>query len=168
MSWPTPQGEPPGGPYYDEQPYSPYALPAGSDSPPYGAPPPYGPPPQYGQAGYGYQVQPTTTNSMAIASLVCSLCGAFVVPIIGSILGIIFGHIAKKQIRVSGEAGDGLAIAGLIVGYIFAGLYVLGCLSYIVFVVVLVGAAATTSGSYDSGSDGYSFVLPVLTSLFGG
>jgi Domain of unknown function (DUF4190) len=49
---------------------------------------------------------------MAILSLVF----AFVVPI----LGIVFGYIAKKQIRERGEGGSGLAKAGLILGYIFA------------------------------------------------
>ncbi|GAA1339607.1 DUF4190 domain-containing protein [Actinocatenispora thailandica] len=173
MSWPTPPGEPPGGPYYDEQPYSPYALPAGSDSPPYGPPPPYGQP-QYGQAppygpppSYGYPVQQQRTNAMAIASLVCSLCGIFVVPLAASIAGIIFGHVAKKQLKTSGEEGDGLATAGLIVGYIFGGLYLLGCLGYIGFVVLAIGAVGA-SGGYDSGSGDYSFVLPVLTGLFGG
>jgi len=49
---------------------------------------------------------------MAILSLVF----AFVVPI----LAIVFGYMAKKQIRERGEGGSGLAKAGLILGYIFA------------------------------------------------
>ena len=40
---------------------------------------------------------------------------------------IVLGHIAKKQIRQSGEQGDGLATAGLVMGYIFTGLAVLFC-----------------------------------------
>ncbi|MFZ0832561.1 MAG: DUF4190 domain-containing protein, partial [Mycobacterium sp.] len=50
------------------------------------------------------------TNGLAIASLIL----AFVVPL----LAIIFGHIARSQIRRTGEQGDGLALAGLIIGYI--------------------------------------------------
>lgn len=52
------------------------------------------------------------TNGLAIASFVTSLFGL-------TILAIIFGHIAKSQIRTSGQGGSGLATAGLIIGYIF-------------------------------------------------
>lgn len=102
--------------------------------PPYGAAPGYGPPPGYPPPGYGapgygapgygapgygapgypaYGAQPTKTNALAIASLVASvvsLCG------IGSIAGIILGVVAINQIKVSGESGRGLALAGIIVG----------------------------------------------------
>lgn len=51
------------------------------------------------------------TNGLAITALVLGLIG-------GTILPIIFGHIALSQIRRSGENGRGMAIAGLILGYI--------------------------------------------------
>ena len=47
---------------------------------------------------------------MAIASLVCAFVFA---P-----LGIVFGHLSLSQIRRSGEEGRGLAIAGLVIGYV--------------------------------------------------
>jgi peptidyl-prolyl cis-trans isomerase B (cyclophilin B) len=84
------------------------------------SPPPYGPPPDpYGQSPYGppwgggpYPYpQPRPTNAMAIASLVC----AFVL----APLGIIFGHISLSQIKRTGEDGRGLAITGLVLGYLF-------------------------------------------------
>lgn len=50
------------------------------------------------------------TNIMAILSLVF----AFVF----SLLGVIFGHVALSQIRRTGEQGRGLAIAGLVIGYL--------------------------------------------------
>ena len=68
------------------------------------------------------------TNTMAILSLVFAFVFA---P-----LGIVFGHIAKSQIRSSGEGGDGLALAGLITSYIFTGLYVAGCALFVVASVV--------------------------------
>ena len=72
---------------------------------------------------------------MAIASLVCSLvlCG------IGSIVAIVLGHIAKRQIRESGgmQQGDGLATAGLIIGYI--GLAI--GLVYLVIVIVAIASS---------------------------
>ena len=77
---------------------------------PGGYPPP-GPQPMTPSPS-GYYNPPPQTNTMAILSLVF----AFVVPI----LGIVFGYIAKKQIRERGEGGSGLAKAGLILGYIFA------------------------------------------------
>lgn len=73
----------------------------------YGQPPPYPPPPQ---PGY---------NVMAILSLVFAFVFAPA--------GIVLGHIAKKQIRQTGEQGDGLATAGLVISYIFTGLAVAGC-----------------------------------------
>jgi len=52
-------------------------------------------------------------NAFAIASLVCSVTWLYW---FGSILGIVFGFIARKQIRERGEQGAGLALAGIIVG----------------------------------------------------
>jgi len=82
-------------------------------------PPPSSTPPPYGQQGYVPQQQQPGTNVMAILALV----GAFVL----APLGIVFGYIAKKQIKETGEQGEGLANVGLILGYIFTGLAVLGC-----------------------------------------
>ena len=73
------------------------------------------------------------TNTMAIVSLI----GAFFV----SLVGIICGHIALKQIRETGEGGRGLAMAGLIIGYI-------GLAIGIIWVIVLfatMGAAISNS-----------------------
>ena len=60
-------------------------------------------------------------NGKAIASLVCGCVGVTCCGIlIPSILAVIFGHIAKGEIRASGgqQGGDGMALAGLILGYI--------------------------------------------------
>jgi hypothetical protein len=42
-------------------------------------------------------------------------------------VGIVLGHMARRQIAQTGEEGQGLATAGLIIGYILTGLTVLGC-----------------------------------------
>lgn len=88
---------------------NPYEPPPPGGQPPYGAPPPYGQPPPYGaQPPYGYGPPPVSygTNGFAIASLVCAfLCQP---------LGIIFGFVARGQIRQTGQQGDGLALAGII------------------------------------------------------
>lgn len=75
------------------------------------------------------------TNTLAIVSLIL----AFFV----SIGGIIVGHIALGQIKRTGEGGRGLALAGLVIGYVFTGLGLLIVIGYIVFFAIL----ASTYGS---------------------
>ena len=64
---------------------------------------------------------------------------AIVFAFVFSPLGIVFGIIARKQIARTGEEGDGLALAGLIVGAVFTAIMVL----YIIFMIVLFAAALT-------------------------
>jgi hypothetical protein len=65
-------------------------------------------------------------SGMAIASLVSSLLGISVLFFIGSVVGVVFGHRALSEIRALNTKGRGLAIAGLIIGYIpIAGVVVL-------------------------------------------
>lgn len=63
----------------------------------------------YQQPAYYQPVR--RTNGWAIASLVTALCGLTIVP-------VICGHVALAQIRRTGDTGYGLAIAGLIIGYL--------------------------------------------------
>jgi Domain of unknown function (DUF4190) len=95
--------------------------------------------PQYPPQGYYYPPayqQPRGTNTLAILSLVF----AFVVPI----AGIVLGHIARSQIRRTGEDGDGLALAGLIVSYIGIALSIL--VMILIFGLIGFGALASTGG----------------------
>ncbi|KAA0084763.1 DUF4190 domain-containing protein [Mycolicibacterium sp. P9-64] len=62
---------------------------------------------------------------MAIASLICAFLFA---P-----LGIVFGHISMSQIKRTGEEGRGLAVAGLIIGYVLTIVTVLLVVATIVF-----------------------------------
>jgi hypothetical protein len=91
------------------------------------------PPPGIG----GYQVR-VKTNGLAIASLICAVAGYFTLGI-GAIVGVVLGYRARHQIRNSGgaEEGEGLAKAGIIVGYVLIGLYLL----------ILVGATLAAIGS---------------------
>lgn len=149
-----PYGQQPGG-YdpYGQQPYS---------AQPYSGQPGYDP---YGQQGYqqGYQqpyqnpYQPRGTNTMAILSLVFAFVFA---P-----LAIVFGHMAKKQIKERGEEGDGLATAGLVIGYIFTGLALVGCcLDILLFGALGLGSSTTSSSTYDNG---YTFILQSLAATLG-
>ncbi|OKH82355.1 hypothetical protein EB75_12765 [Mycobacterium sp. ST-F2] len=97
-----------------------------------------GMPPMPGMMPMGYAPVPKT-NGLAIASLVCSLLG--LVTCAGtSILGVIFGHLAKSQIKQSGEEGEGMALAGLIVGYIGLAIFGLIALFYFGLIAVIVGS----------------------------
>ena len=55
------------------------------------------------------------TNGLAVASLVV---GCLWVWWIGSLLAVVFGHMALNQIARTGQSGRGMAIAGLVLGYI--------------------------------------------------
>lgn len=85
-------------------------------------PPPAPPAPPYGQQGY-VQPQPgaaaagAPTNTMAIISMISSIVGLFTFGIL-CLLGVILGHISLGQIKRKNEGGKGMAVAGLIVGYI--------------------------------------------------
>jgi uncharacterized membrane protein len=65
---------------------------------------------------------------MAIASLIASILGVTLIPTIGSIIGVILGYMARKEIRESHGAmgGEGMAKAGIIIGWIGIALAVLG------------------------------------------
>jgi hypothetical protein len=78
-------------------------------------PPPPPPPPLPYVAPPRYVGQ--TTNGLAVASLIA---GFLWMGWLGSVLAVVFGHIALRQINESGgrEGGSGLAIAGLVLGYL--------------------------------------------------
>ncbi|HEX8995541.1 MAG TPA: DUF4190 domain-containing protein [Ktedonobacterales bacterium] len=122
MTNPSPYGEypqyqQPTGPTtqqpYPSQPYEPYQPQPSYPAPeqqPYAA---YAPPQQPYPMGYAPPMGPGPTSGMAIASLVCSLLGI-------GLVGVILGHLALNEIkRTNGYTqGRGLAIAGLIIGYL--------------------------------------------------
>jgi hypothetical protein len=76
-------------------------------------------------------------NGMAIASMVLGILWIYW---IGSILALIFGYVALKQIRVRDENGRGFAITGVVLGWVGAGTGIL------VLILVLI-AASSGSGS---------------------
>ncbi len=76
------------------------------------------PPYPYSSSGYGGPSPSVKNNGLAVASLICS-CVGLLFALLG-ILGIIFGFIARSQIRRSqgAQKGDGLALAGIIIGFV--------------------------------------------------
>ena len=77
------------------------------------------------------------TNALAIVSLVLGIIGIF---FFGSIAALVCGYLARKQIRERGEAGDGFALAGIILGWVGVAIAVI----FLVFVAI--GMAATGFG----------------------
>ncbi|MBY4212074.1 DUF4190 domain-containing protein [Rhodococcus fascians] len=144
---------------YGGQQYPPYQDPNTSyQNPQYGQPqyqnlqypnPQYGQPqygqPQYGQAPYvgaGFRPAPAT-NTLAIVSLVLAVLGLTFIPLIASVCAVVCGHVAKGQIKRTGEGGSGFATAGLIVGYVSIALFVLVVAAIFIFAI-----AASNSSTY--------------------
>lgn len=72
---------------------------------------PYPPPGPY------YPVPARPTNGAAIAALACGIAEFFTLGA-AAIPAVILGHVARGQIKRTGERGDGMAIAGLVLGYL--------------------------------------------------
>ena len=81
----------------------------------------------------------SSTNSLAIVSLIFGVLAWCVLPFIGAIVAIVCGHLARGEIRRAAAdrpvEGDGLAVAGLVLGYLQLALCVLAML---VFIAVLI------------------------------
>lgn len=100
---------------------------------------PYGqyPPQPYPQPPYVYAARPPY-DGLAIASFILGLLW---LGWLGSVLAVIFGHIALRNINRTRASGRGLAIAGLILGYI-------GVSTLALFILFgIIGAVSGSGGS---------------------
>ena len=70
------------------------------------------------------------TNDKAIASLALAILGAMI-PLVPSVSAIVFGMRARKEIREEPDRwkGEGVAMAGLVLGWAGAGIVLLVVLS---------------------------------------
>ncbi|MGD0378799.1 MAG: DUF4190 domain-containing protein [Acidimicrobiales bacterium] len=138
-SFPLPPPPPPGAgnpnPGYPPPYQAPYP-------PPYQLPypPPYQLPYQAGYQGYyGPVAVGRRTNGMAIASMVLGILWLWW---IGSILALVFGYVALGQIKQRNEGGRGMAIAGVVLGWV-------GIVTGVLFGILIAFAAShTNSGSF--------------------
>jgi hypothetical protein len=87
------------------------------------------------------QPQLATTNSLAITSLICGIAQFMFGPL-ATIPAVVCGHMARSQIRRTGEQGAGMALAGLILGWIGVGFTVL----VVIAAVAIVAAVSSGSG----------------------
>lgn len=106
-------------------------------SPPQYPPPPYPGYPQYPPYGQPPGYQARTYNGLAIASMVLGILWLYWV---GSILALVFGYVAKRQIRERDQLGSGMATAGIVLGWVGV-----GTLSLMI-VFLIIGAA---TGDFD-------------------
>jgi hypothetical protein len=78
---------------------------------------------------------PKPTSSLSITSLIMAMLGWTLIPIVGGILAVITGHMAKKEIRQSEGllGGEGISTAGLVLGYSNLALGLCVCLALLLF-----------------------------------
>jgi hypothetical protein len=112
---------------------------------PQGPPPPGSPPPAYAAspppAPYGYAQTPVAqrTSGKAVASLVLGIAGWLVAPFILSVLGIIFGALARKEIAADPAVGGrGMANWGF-------WLSITGLAAWVILIAVLVATSGSNS-----------------------
>jgi hypothetical protein len=75
---------------------------------------------------------PARTSTMAVLSLVFGIVCWVALPFIGALAAVICGHSARGEIRRAPPGtieGDGLAIAGLVLGWIHLALCVLALMA---------------------------------------
>jgi uncharacterized protein DUF4190 len=79
--------------------------------------------------------EPQRMSGYAIASLACGIAGFVVFPVAPSILAIIFGQKARREIREDPAlTGDTLAFAGLVLGWVELALVLLVVMFLVSFV----------------------------------
>ncbi len=91
-------------------------------------------------------VAPVQQNTMALVSMILGITS--IVLCLGALTGIpaiICGHISRKQFRESPvpQSGEGMAIAGLILGYLMT----IFSIAYIVFMILVFWGASTNNAS---------------------
>ncbi|MGJ3190718.1 DUF4190 domain-containing protein [Paenarthrobacter sp. FR1] len=124
---------------YSQQPPSPYGQPPSPYQQQAFGQQPYGQPQSpYGQPAY--YAMPTQPKGLSIASMCCGIAvyvgfGFFILP---QIAAVILGHLALKR----EPAGKGMAIAGLVMGY-------LGVALTIIFGIIFFAAIGASSSRYN-------------------
>ena len=85
------------------------------------------------------------TSTMAMVSLIAGILGFTAVPLLGGIVALFTGYAARRETREvpARFSGDGLATAGIIMGWIQVGLAVLGVCCIGAYFVVMVGVVNT-------------------------
>ncbi len=101
-------------------------------------PTPTGPPPP------GWVAPVQKTNTLALVSLVSGILCWLALPVVAAIAAVITGHLARREIRKTGEAGDGLALIGMISGYVHLAL---AAVVLILVILIFGGLLALLAGT---------------------
>jgi len=115
----------------------------------------YDPPP----SGTSYSLPNST---LALVSLITGILGLTFIPLLGSIVAVITGPMAQKEITESHGTlgGEGLAKAGIILGWIGIGLGIIGiCIGGFLIAIPFCMALFAIS------RDGMNLILPTLFGL---
>ena len=120
------------------------------------APPPYVPP-QPQPATYAYGGSPARpvpqSNGIGIAGLVLAILGiTCVVPVVGSILGVVFGHMGMKAADRGVADGRQIAKAGFIIGWVGIGL---AAVAIVIFIAIIVIAAVNGTTHVTTTNSGF-------------
>jgi hypothetical protein len=69
------------------------------------------------------------TSTLALISLIAGIAGILFLPVVGGIVAIVTGNMARKETRSypPTHAGDGLATAGMVMGWISLLLWIIVC-----------------------------------------
>jgi len=107
--------------------------------------------------------QPVQNSTNAIISLITGILGLTLLPGIGSIVAVITGMMAKKEIRTAQAGGgtlggEGMATAGLILGWLGIALGVIACC--VIGLIFLIPAILIPLGIYQS-----SWLLPLIFTI---
>jgi hypothetical protein len=84
---------------------------------------------------------PLPTSTLAIVSLVAGILGFTALPMLGTIVALVTGYMARGETRATPPraGGDGLATAGIVMGYIQLGLTVIGLCCFVLYFVFMLG-----------------------------
>jgi hypothetical protein len=87
------------------------------------------------------------SSTLAIISLVSAILGFTFVPVIGTIVALVTGYMARNETRSipPRASGDGLATAGIIMGWIQVALLVIGICCAIAYFVFFLGIFASSN-----------------------
>ncbi len=89
-----------------------------------------------------YYPQARETSTKAVLSMVFGILSWLVLPVIGSVVAIVMGSSARKDTKPGRMSGDGMAVAGLILGWANVALWILLIILAIIVPVVLKNAHA--------------------------
>jgi phage terminase large subunit-like protein len=98
-----------------------------------------------------YQQQaPRPTLSTTLAHTNTFALVAMLLVFLQPIAGVVFGHLALNQIKRNGDAGRGLALTAVIVGYAFFVMILVIVLSYIAMLVLMFASLGAAVGEFNS------------------